>query len=98
MEAVGANPRPRGSTIAAEQGIGAWKQQKGPVSAALLSILPQDEADAARQVKTGDDVMQFYAKYGQGSAVRYFYCNRCVISTFLSDYCRLGRSGIHSGS
>lgn len=68
------------------QGLGAWRQQRGPVSAALLSILPPEEADAAGHVKTGDDVVQFYAKYGQGSAVRYFYCNRCVLLVLLPDY------------
>eukprot|EP00884_Botryococcus_braunii_P021647 jgi/Botrbrau1/8166/Bobra.357_2s0012.1 len=87
LEADGAKRQsPAGDSIAAEQGIGAWKHQMGPVSAALLSILPPDEADAAGQVKTGDDVMQFYAKYGQGSAVRYFYCNRVHSKVLFGPY------------
>ena len=34
--------------------------------------------DVVPGIDTGDDVIEFYGKYGQDSAVKFFYCNRCV--------------------
>ena len=35
------------------------------------------DPDMIPGIETGDHVVEFYAKYGQDSAVKFFYCNRC---------------------
>ena len=32
--------------------------------------------DLYPDIRTGDDVVDFYAKFGQDSPVKFFYCNR----------------------
>ena len=36
----------------------------------------EKNVDPASEVLTGDDVVEFYARYGQDSPVKFFYCNR----------------------
>ena len=36
----------------------------------------QDDVDLYPDIRTGDDVVDFYAKFGQDSPVKFFYCNR----------------------
>ena len=40
--------------------------------------------DLYPDIRTGDDVVDFYAKFGQDSPVKFFYCNRwasiCALS------------------
>jgi hypothetical protein len=38
--------------------------------------LSDEEAAVLPGVKTGADVVAFYAKFGASSAVRFFHCNR----------------------
>lgn len=35
------------------------------------------DPDMIPGINTGDDVVEFYGKFGQDSAVKFFYCNRC---------------------
>ena len=35
-----------------------------------------NDPDLIPGIVTGEDVVEFYAKYGQDSAVKFFYCNR----------------------
>ena len=48
--------------------------------AALAAGHPIDDGsydpDMIPGIETGDHVVEFYAKYGQDSAVKFFYCNR----------------------
>lgn len=37
---------------------------------------PFGHETAADAVKTGDDIIEFYGKYGQDSPIKFFYCNR----------------------
>ncbi len=35
------------------------------------------DPDMIPGINTGNDVVEFYGKFGQDSAVKFFYCNRC---------------------
>lgn len=37
------------------------------------------DPDMIPGIVTGDDIVEFYAKYGQDSPVKFFYCNRCEV-------------------
>ncbi|KAK9828903.1 hypothetical protein WJX72_002692 [[Myrmecia] bisecta] len=51
-----------------------------------LSQLPTSEAETAAAIRTGDDVVEFYARYGQDSAIKFFYCNRADAGRFFRPY------------
>jgi dynein heavy chain len=34
------------------------------------------DPDMIPGIETGDHIVEFFAKYGQASAVKFFYCNR----------------------
>lgn len=36
------------------------------------------DPDMIPGIETGEDVIEFYGKFGQDSPVKFFYCNRCV--------------------
>ncbi len=40
--------------------------------------------DLYPDIRTGDDVVDFYAKFGQDSPVKFFYCNRWASLCFAS--------------
>ena len=56
------------------------QQQQRPLSRLVQRQayvnLSDDEADALPGVRTGTDVVAFYARFGPGSAVRFFNANR----------------------
>eukprot|EP00898_Chlorokybus_atmophyticus_P003847 jgi/Chlat1/4463/Chrsp29S04567 len=47
-----------------------------PAAAPLEGVTDPVEAEAIARIRTGDDVVEFYAQYGQESAVKFFYCIR----------------------
>ena len=41
-----------------------------------MSMSSSNTLDLHPEIRTGNDVVEFYAKYGQDSPVKFFYCNR----------------------
>eukprot|EP00242_Pyramimonas_sp_CCMP2087_P005349 CAMPEP_0198205188 /NCGR_PEP_ID=MMETSP1445-20131203/8681_1 /TAXON_ID=36898 /ORGANISM="Pyramimonas sp., Strain CCMP2087" /LENGTH=1441 /DNA_ID=CAMNT_0043877371 /DNA_START=94 /DNA_END=4415 /DNA_ORIENTATION=+ len=44
------------------------------------------EMDLLQYIKTGDDVVEFYARNGKESEVKFFYCNRADTGIFFRPY------------
>eukprot|EP00798_Chlamydomonas_sp_ICE-L_P012760 gene12760-16011_t len=44
------------------------------------------DPDMVPGINTGEDVIEFYGKYGQDSAVKFFYCNRATASVRFRPY------------
>ena len=40
------------------------------------SVSANSTLDTHPEIRTANDVVEFYAKYGQDSPVKFFYCNR----------------------
>ena len=49
---------------------------RGKTSTLSASERQEESPDPFESVQTGDDVVEFYARYGQDSPVKFFYCNR----------------------
>lgn len=46
----------------------------------LTKPRPDSDAGLLAGIQTGDDVVAFYGKYGQDSAIKFFYCVRSAVS------------------
>ena len=70
-------PERRPSQVHPERPLSRTVQQQAYVG------LSDEEAAVLPGVKTGADVVAFYATFGASSAVRYFHCNRhCSTSSW----------------
>lgn len=49
-----------------------------PAVASASSISTGTTLSIHPEIRTGNDVVEFYAKYGQDSPIKFFYCNRYV--------------------
>ena len=47
-----------------------------PAMTSAVSMSSSNTLDLHPEIRTGNDVVEFYAKYGQDSPVKFFYCNR----------------------
>ena len=47
-----------------------------PAVQSATSMSASSTLDVHPEIRTGNDVVEFYAKYGQDSPVKFFYCNR----------------------
>ena len=47
-----------------------------PAVASASSISTGTTLSIHPEIRTGNDVVEFYAKYGQDSPIKFFYCNR----------------------
>jgi len=47
-----------------------------PAVPSAMSMSSSNTLDLHPEIRTGNDVVEFYAKYGQDSPVKFFYCNR----------------------
>ena len=47
-----------------------------PAVASASSLAASTTLDSHPEICTGNDVVEFYAKYGQDSPIKFFYCNR----------------------
>lgn len=47
-----------------------------PAVPSATSVSTGSTLDTHPQIRTGNDVVEFYAKYGQDSPIKFFYCNR----------------------
>jgi len=54
-----------------------------PAVPSAMSMSSSNTLDLHPEIRTGNDVVEFYAKYGQDSPVKFFYCNRYFDSTLL---------------
>ena len=48
------------------------------------------EVELLNYIKTGDDVVEFYARQGKESEVKFFYCNRADTGIFFRPYDLVG--------
>lgn len=51
-----------------------------PAVQSATSMSASSTLDVHPEIRTGNDVVEFYAKYGQDSPVKFFYCNRYLDS------------------
>jgi hypothetical protein len=58
---------------------------KGPGSGGRL-VSDDPEVELLHFIKTGDDVVEFYARQGKESEVKFFYCNRADTGIFFRPY------------
>ncbi len=54
-----------------------------PAVQSASSMSATSTLDVHPEIRTGNDVVEFYAKYGQDSPIKFFYCNR-YLDTSLS--------------
>ena len=47
-----------------------------PAVASASALSTGSTFDIHPEIRTGNDVVEFYAKYGQDSPIKFFYCNR----------------------
>ena len=47
-----------------------------PAVSSVSSMSASSTLDIHPEIRTGNDVVEFYAKYGQDSPIKFFYCNR----------------------
>ena len=51
-----------------------------PAVASAATETADRSLDEHSDIRTGSDVVAFYAKYGQDSPIKFFYCNRYGIA------------------
>ncbi len=54
-----------------------------PAMPSAMSMSSSNTLDLHPEIRTGNDVVEFYAKYGQDSPVKFFYCNRYFDNSLL---------------
>ena len=47
-----------------------------PAVPSVSTLSTSSTLDVHPEIRTGNDVVEFYAKYGQDSPIKFFYCNR----------------------
>lgn len=47
-----------------------------PAVPSATSVSTGSTLDIHPEIRTGNDIVEFYAKYGQDSPIKFFYCNR----------------------
>lgn len=47
-----------------------------PAVSSASSLSTGSTLDNHPEIRTGNEVVEFYAKYGQDSPIKFFYCNR----------------------
>ena len=56
-----------------------------PAVPSAMSMSSSNTLDLHPEIRTGNDVVEFYAKYGQDSPVKFFYCNRYSYKSLLAQ-------------
>jgi hypothetical protein len=60
-------------------------ENRGPPAPARTTS-EDPEVELLNYIKTGDDVVEFYARQGKESEVKFFYCNRADTGIFFRPY------------
>ena len=86
LPVIGKSPGSGGRGAKAARLYSDNNENRGPPAPARGATSEDPEVELLNYIKTGDDVVVFYARQGKESEVKFFYCNRADTGIFFRPY------------